>query len=91
MNDFRSLPDVITTPQLIKPLLNNTSTFVLIQNGVGIELDLQRSMPSATIISACAWIDSTTLDGGRKVYQTDRVSTRGSRHSQGLTRYTRLS
>jgi hypothetical protein len=70
----RALPDVITTPDLIAPLLSRAQTFVLIQNGVGIERDLQRAVPAATIISANAWVDATTLDGGKRVEQTGDVS-----------------
>jgi 2-dehydropantoate 2-reductase len=69
----RALPDVITTPKLIEPVLAASKTFVLIQNGVGIEIDLQQAAPLATIISACAWVDSTTVDGGKTVRQTGTV------------------
>lgn len=63
----RALPDVQTSPQLVAPLLQCTNTFVLIQNGLGIERDFQTAVPDATVISGCAWIDCTTIDSGRKV------------------------
>lgn len=70
----RALPDVITTPDLIRPLLAKSHAFVLIQNGIGIELDLQRAVPHATIISGCAYIDSTAVDGGKTIRQTNKVN-----------------
>lgn len=69
---FRALPDVVSTPSLIGPLLSRTDTFVLIQNGIGIHIDLQKARPDAIIVSACAWVDSTTQ--GRAVVQTGPVS-----------------
>ncbi|KAG9087042.1 hypothetical protein FS749_003211 [Ceratobasidium sp. UAMH 11750] len=62
---FKCLPDVETTPQVLGPLLTRTKNFVLIQNGIGIELDLQQAAPSAVVISGCAWIDATVVDHGR--------------------------
>ncbi|KAG9104726.1 hypothetical protein FRC06_011620 [Ceratobasidium sp. 370] len=62
---FKCLPDVETTPQVLGPLLTRTRNFVLIQNGIGIELDLQRAVPGAVVMSACAWIDATVVDHGR--------------------------
>lgn len=70
----RALPDVITTPKLIQPLLAKARAFVLIQNGIGIERDLQEAVPRATIISGCAYIDSTTIDNGAAVKQTNKAS-----------------
>ncbi|KDQ64189.1 hypothetical protein JAAARDRAFT_218818 [Jaapia argillacea MUCL 33604] len=67
---FKCLPDVAKTPDLISPLLTKTKTFVLIQNGIAIEADLQTAVPDATIISGCAWIDVTAVDGGKTVVQT---------------------
>ncbi|THH14306.1 hypothetical protein EW146_g6017 [Bondarzewia mesenterica] len=67
---FKALPDVMSTSKLIGPLLSSTNNFVLIQNGIGIHADLQEARPDANIISSCAWIDVTTLDGGRSVVQS---------------------
>ncbi|TFY78708.1 hypothetical protein EWM64_g5305 [Hericium alpestre] len=66
----KALPDVVTTPKLLGPLLTYTDTFVLIQNGLDIHLDLQKARPDADVISCCAWIDVMPLDGGRVVEQT---------------------
>ena len=51
----------------------STTTFVLLQNGIGIEDDLLDvlgviSAPTA-VISGCCWVDTTAVDGGRKVVQ----------------------
>ncbi|EUC66394.1 ketopantoate reductase PanE/ApbA [Rhizoctonia solani AG-3 Rhs1AP] len=62
---FKCLPDVVTTPQLLGPLLTRSRNFVLIQNGIGIELDLQAAVPGAVVMSGCAWIDATVVDHGR--------------------------
>lgn len=62
---FKALPDVIPTPDLLGPLLDRSDSFVLIQNGIGIEAALRRKLPAATIISGCAWIDATIVDNGR--------------------------
>ncbi|KZT29414.1 6-phosphogluconate dehydrogenase C-terminal domain-like protein [Neolentinus lepideus HHB14362 ss-1] len=68
---FKCLPDVQDTPSLIRPLLSKTSAFVLVQNGIGIERTLRKNVPeTVTIISGCAWIDATTVDGGNRVHQT---------------------
>lgn len=76
MTDYlaRALPDVIPTSDLIGSLLSATDTFVLIQNGIGIHTDLQLARPDADIISCCAWIDATKVNGGRSVVQTGPVS-----------------
>ncbi|OCH90915.1 hypothetical protein OBBRIDRAFT_562509 [Obba rivulosa] len=78
---FKCLPDVITTPALLTPILARLATasqptaFVLLQNGVGIEDDLLAALaetkPGAdnVVISGCAWVDATAVDGGRKVTQ----------------------
>lgn len=69
----RALPDVITTPDLLGPLVDKSDAFVLIQNGVGIESDLQKRVPDIPIISACAWVDATVVDAGRRLTQHGKV------------------
>ncbi|KZV76016.1 6-phosphogluconate dehydrogenase C-terminal domain-like protein [Peniophora sp. CONT] len=66
----KALPDVTKTSKLLEPLLASTTTFVLVQNGVDIHLDMQEACPDADIISSCSWSDATAIDGGRKVVQT---------------------
>jgi len=61
------LPDVIPTPKLLGPLLSCSSTFLLIQNGIGINEDLQKATPNATILSTCAWVDASVVDCGQAV------------------------
>jgi 2-dehydropantoate 2-reductase len=55
----------MSTPKLFGPLLEKSNTFVLIQNGINIERDLQVAKPSSTVISGCAWIDCTLVDNYR--------------------------
>ncbi|ELU45470.1 ApbA domain-containing protein [Rhizoctonia solani AG-1 IA] len=70
----RCLPDVVTTPKLLGPLLARSRNFVLIQNGIGIELDLQAAVPSGIVMSGCAWIDATVIDHGRTLKHGPIVS-----------------
>lgn len=83
---FKCLPDVITTPTLLAPFIqalafsrNDATSFVLLQNGIGIDDDLQAALedtPAKTaVISGCAWVDVTAIDGGRKITQfgTERL------------------
>ncbi|TDL29393.1 2-dehydropantoate 2-reductase [Rickenella mellea] len=82
---FKALPDIIPTPALIQPLLNKSKAFVLLQNGIGIESDLQEASPHATIISGCCWIDTTAVDNGRKVLHSSlEILTLGYHRSQAL-------
>ena len=66
---------------MIAPILDKLSTasttaFVLIQNGIGIEDDLlvalQARQLGSTVISGCAWVDTTLSSGGRVVTQHGR-------------------
>ena len=65
---------MLPTSVLLAPLLRSADTFVLIQNGIGIHSDLHAVRPDAEVISSCAWIDSTTVDGGTRVRQTGPVA-----------------
>jgi hypothetical protein len=71
---YRALPDVISTPDLLGPLLDHGDSFVLIQNGVGIEKELRHKLPTATIISGCSWADATIVEKGRSLTHRGRVS-----------------
>jgi len=64
---------VIPTPDLLGPLLDHGDAFVLIQNGVGIEKTLRGQLPTATILSGCAWIDATLVEKGRLLTQYGKV------------------
>ncbi|KAI0667728.1 ketopantoate reductase PanE/ApbA C terminal-domain-containing protein [Trametes maxima] len=80
---FKCIPEIVTTPTLLFPLLNklpegsspsnDPTTFVLLQNGIGIEDDLQAALAKidapSTIISGCCWVDTTLVDDGRRVIQ----------------------
>lgn len=74
----KCLPDVNTTSSILYPLLKklpkypNTS-IVLLQNGIGITDDLQKTLNELgvvnPILSGCAWVDATAVDGGRRLTQ----------------------
>ncbi|KAI8978698.1 ketopantoate reductase PanE/ApbA C terminal-domain-containing protein [Trametes punicea] len=78
---FKCVPEVITTPALLAPLLARLSTsppkqptsFVLLQNGIGIEDDLLAELSKidapTIVISGCCWVDTTAVNGGRKIVQ----------------------
>ncbi|KAI0631945.1 ketopantoate reductase PanE/ApbA C terminal-domain-containing protein [Trametes polyzona] len=79
---FKCIPEIITTPALLGPLLSQlkpggpTTTFVLLQNGIGIEDDLvaalaQIDSPTA-VVSGCCWVDTTAIEGGTKIVQRSR-------------------
>ena len=77
---------MVTTPKLIEPLLTKSKAFVLIQNGIGIERDLQEALASAqvhdaVVMSACAWIDTTAIDGGRTIKHGMLVRTYDNPHN----------
>lgn len=72
----------MSTPDVLGPLLNHGDSFVLIQNGVGVEGALRRQLPTATIISGCAWIDATIVEEGRLLTQYAEVGVlRGTAHA----------
>lgn len=74
----KCVPEVKRTIDILLPLLATLSsspdtTIVLLQNGIGIEDDildwLDEHNLGNTVISGCAWVDTTMIDGGKKVTQ----------------------
>lgn len=74
----KCLTDVQSTSDILAPLLATLSSspktaVVLLQNGVGVEDDLQETFAklglSNPVISGCAWVDTTAVDGGRTITQ----------------------
>lgn len=51
-------------PRLLAPLLPSDPVVVLIQNGIGVEADLQRQLPSAQIAAGLAFICTTKVGPG---------------------------
>ena len=56
-------------PGLLKPLLHQDSLVVLIQNGIGLEDDLQQQMPGVAIAAGLAFICSAKTEPGRVDHQ----------------------
>lgn len=56
-------------PQLLSPLLHEHTVVVLIQNGVGVEADVQRMFPQAQLIAGLAFICSAKTEPGRVNHQ----------------------
>ena len=74
----KCLTDVHTTSEILAPLLaklasSPTTSIVLLQNGIGIEDDVLETLSGMNlrnpVISGCAWVDVTPVDGGRTVTQ----------------------
>ncbi|KAI0754756.1 ketopantoate reductase PanE/ApbA C terminal-domain-containing protein [Daedaleopsis nitida] len=80
----KCIPEVTTTPAMLAPLLANLgspsghahaperpTTFVLLQNGIGIEDDLLDSLSMirapSVVLSGCCWTDITAV--GRRIVQ----------------------
>ncbi|KAI0822072.1 ketopantoate reductase PanE/ApbA C terminal-domain-containing protein [Trametes gibbosa] len=78
----KSVPEVITTPTLLSPLIARLAQsppakatgFVLLQNGIGIEDDLLAALAKvdapSVVISGCCWVDTTAIEGGRRIVQS---------------------
>lgn len=56
-------------PGLLKSLLHHDTLVVLIQNGIGLEDDLQRQMPGVAIAAGLAFICSAKTEPGRVDHQ----------------------
>ncbi|EKM51612.1 uncharacterized protein PHACADRAFT_150148 [Phanerochaete carnosa HHB-10118-sp] len=74
----KCLPDVGLTSSILEPLLKTLpstpeTAIVLLQNGVGIEEDVQKAIAGSgatnPVLSGCAWVDVTVVDGGKRVVQ----------------------
>ena len=56
-------------PELLPPLLNEDTAVVLIQNGIGVEADVQQMFPNVQIIAGLAFICSAKTEPGRVNHQ----------------------
>lgn len=56
-------------PGLLKPLLHKDTLVVLIQNGIGLEEDLQQQLPGVAIAAGLAFICSSKTEPGRVSHQ----------------------
>lgn len=75
---FKNVPDFKSASSVIRPFLQSPRkggklpTIVLLQNGVGIEEEVQKNLVegdgvAGAVISAVAWIGANLVDGGKKV------------------------
>ncbi|KAI0081620.1 2-dehydropantoate 2-reductase [Panus rudis PR-1116 ss-1] len=74
----KCVPELNKTTDILSPLLEKLTqspetAIVLLQNGIGIEDDVldwlaQRSLKNI-VLSGCAWVDTTAIDGGRTITQ----------------------
>ena len=56
-------------PELLTPLLHAGTAVVLIQNGIGVEADVQRMFPEVQLIAGLAFICSAKTEPGRVNHQ----------------------
>ena len=56
-------------PQLLPPLLHERTAVVLIQNGIGVEADVQQMFPGVQLIAGLAFICSAKTEPGRVNHQ----------------------
>lgn len=74
----KCLSDIRPTSSILGPLVKTLpsspeTAIVLLQNGVGIEEDVQKAIADVgaanPVLSGCAWVDATTVDQGKRVTQ----------------------
>lgn len=58
-------------PQLLPPLLRPDTLVVLIQNGIGVEEDVQQMLPNLRLAAGLAYICSTKTEPGRVNHQSN--------------------
>jgi len=56
-------------PELLAPIITNNTVVVLIQNGIGVEADLQAVFPQLHIVAGLAFICSSKTEPGHVVHQ----------------------
>lgn len=56
-------------PDLLPPLLHESTVVVLIQNGIGVEADVQQMFPNTQIVAGLAFICSAKTEPGRVNHQ----------------------
>ena len=56
-------------PELLPPLLHEHTAVVLIQNGIGVEADVQKMFPNVQLIAGLAFICSAKTEPGRVNHQ----------------------
>ena len=56
-------------PELLTPLLHEQTVVVLIQNGIGVEADVQEMFPGVQIVAGLAFICSSKTEPGRVNHQ----------------------
>ena len=56
-------------PELLSPLLHEHTAVVLIQNGIGVEADVQQMFPNVQLIAGLAFICSAKTEPGRVNHQ----------------------
>lgn len=56
-------------PELLTPLLHSDPTVLLIQNGIGVEADVQKMFPTAQLAAGLAFICSAKSEPGRVNHQ----------------------
>lgn len=94
----KAIPEVIKTPQILEPLLSSPyserhaqPTYVLLQNGLGVERDLYHSAKALNqgepkIISTVVWVGTNLVEKNVVVHNNyDRIIIGMYRHGDHLT------
>ena len=56
-------------PELLTPLLDKNTVVILVQNGIGVEADVQKMFPDAQLVAGLAFICSAKTEPGRVNHQ----------------------
>ena len=66
---LKSVKNHDVLPELLRPIISDDTVVVLIQNGIGLEEDLQRLFPSLHIVAGLAFICSAKVGPGHVSHQ----------------------
>ncbi len=66
---LKSVKNHDVLPELLRPIINEDSVVILIQNGIGLEYDLQQVFPHLQIIAGLAFICSAKVGPGHISHQ----------------------
>ena len=66
---LKSVKNHDVLPELLRPIVNDHSIVILIQNGIGLEEDLQKEFPGLQIVAGLAFICSAKVGPGHVSHQ----------------------
>ena len=66
---LKSVKNHDVLPELLRPIVHQNSIVILIQNGIGLEEDLQKELPGLQIVAGLAFICSAKVGAGHISHQ----------------------